>query len=132
MSDLTQEEESTYKAVEDAFFGILWTLQTTRKNPLVNLNLLSCLGGMVLDLSHMLAFFVHSMLTFYVYNEPSADSVTNLQKVSPSIHESLFLARGKILHNPLTPYARLWMGKHYHYLGNVCAIHSVAVASLSI
>ena len=63
MSDITDtDDQSTYRAVEDAFFGILWTLRTQRKADLVNLNILSTLGGMLLDFCHMLAFFVHSML----------------------------------------------------------------------
>jgi hypothetical protein len=60
MAPIKDDEESTYKQIEDAFFGILWCLQTQRKTPLVNLNILSTLGGMFLDFCHMLAFFVHS------------------------------------------------------------------------
>ena len=66
MADIANgDEQSTYKAVEDAFFGILWTLQTQRKTPLVNVNILSTLGGMLLDFCHMLAFFVHSNFSLF-------------------------------------------------------------------
>jgi hypothetical protein len=65
-TNMADTDQTLYSQVEDAFFGILWTLQTTRKNDLVNLNILTCLGGMFLDFCHMLAFFVYGMSFFYL------------------------------------------------------------------
>ena len=102
-----EEEQTLYRQVEDAFFGILWTLQTKRKNDLVNLNLLACLGGMLLDFCHMLAFFVHSKSIYCYINFRRYCELRDLT-------------------------IRLRMGLYHDYLGNVCKIYSVADTIVSL
>ena len=63
MSAVMANEDSPFQnflnLVNESLFGVLYTIQKTRKDDLVRLNILTGLASILLDFVQILPFFVH-------------------------------------------------------------------------
>lgn len=63
MSKALASEDSPYErflaSVSESLFGVIYTVQKTRKEDLVRLNILTGLASILLDFVQILPFFVH-------------------------------------------------------------------------
>ncbi len=54
--------EKFLESVSESLFGVLYTMQKTRKDDLVRLNVLTGLASILLDFIQILPFFVHGKI----------------------------------------------------------------------
>jgi hypothetical protein len=63
MSTALASEDSPYQkfmaSVSEALFGVIYTIQKTRKDDLVRLNVVTGLLSMLLDFFQLIPFFLH-------------------------------------------------------------------------
>ena len=62
MSTLSNDDSPFQKfmeSVNESIFGVIYSLQKTRKDDLVRLNVLTGLASILLDFIQLLPFFVH-------------------------------------------------------------------------
>ena len=56
-------------SVNESLFGVLYTMQKTRKDDLARLNILTGLASILLDFCQILPFFVHGKLLMQSNND---------------------------------------------------------------
>jgi hypothetical protein len=54
--------EKFLESVSESLFGVIYTIQKTRKDDLVRLNVLTGLASILLDFIQILPFFVHGKI----------------------------------------------------------------------
>ena len=63
MSTVMASQDSLYQkfleSINESLFGVLYTMQKTRKDDLVRLNLLTGLASMLLEFFQIIPFFLH-------------------------------------------------------------------------